>query len=92
LYTRAEDTVDPDDLIFPKAATRVGTKFQANVPSWEEQQQRPTRWKQGLRGTSDVSIWEGRALIRIVERGHDNGERKHESTIDVLSTPSTGRE
>ncbi|OSD04730.1 hypothetical protein PYCCODRAFT_1433065 [Trametes coccinea BRFM310] len=32
LYTFAEDTLDPDDLIFPRAATRVGPKYQANVP------------------------------------------------------------
>lgn len=25
--------VDPDDLIFPRAATRVGPKFQAAIPS-----------------------------------------------------------
>ncbi|KAH9832546.1 uncharacterized protein C8Q71DRAFT_258205 [Rhodofomes roseus] len=33
LYTVAEDTLDPDDLIFPRAATRVGPKFQVVVPS-----------------------------------------------------------
>ena len=38
LYTRAGDTLDPDDPIFPRAATRVGQKFQATVLSWEEQQ------------------------------------------------------
>ncbi|KAI0675865.1 hypothetical protein C8Q78DRAFT_353648 [Trametes maxima] len=32
LYTFAEDTLDPDDLIFPRAATRVGPKYQATVP------------------------------------------------------------
>ncbi|EGO22633.1 hypothetical protein SERLADRAFT_451461 [Serpula lacrymans var. lacrymans S7.9] len=32
-YTVAEDTLDPDDLIFPRAATRVGPKFQVNIPS-----------------------------------------------------------
>ncbi|KAI0738659.1 hypothetical protein C8Q80DRAFT_255981 [Daedaleopsis nitida] len=32
LYTFAEDTLDPDDLIFPRAATRVGPKYQAIVP------------------------------------------------------------
>ena len=32
LYTIAEDTLDPDDLIFPRAATRVGPKYQATVP------------------------------------------------------------
>ncbi|KAK2464013.1 hypothetical protein APHAL10511_003957 [Amanita phalloides] len=31
-YTVAEDTLDPDDLIFPRTATRQGTKFQAVVP------------------------------------------------------------
>lgn len=24
--------IDPDDLIFPRAATRIGTRYQANVP------------------------------------------------------------
>ncbi|RDX51269.1 hypothetical protein OH76DRAFT_1505916 [Lentinus brumalis] len=33
LYTFAEDTLDPDDLIFPRAATRVGPKYQAVVPA-----------------------------------------------------------
>ncbi|KAG8221065.1 hypothetical protein J3R82DRAFT_2579 [Butyriboletus roseoflavus] len=31
-YTVAEDTLDPDDLIFPRAATRVGPKYQAVIP------------------------------------------------------------
>ncbi|KAG5725072.1 Lid2 complex component snt2 [Termitomyces sp. T112] len=30
-HTVAEDTLDPDDLIFPRTATRHGPKFQANV-------------------------------------------------------------
>lgn len=30
-HTVAEDTLDPDDLIFPRTATRQGPKFQANV-------------------------------------------------------------
>ncbi|ELU44273.1 ZNF1 protein [Rhizoctonia solani AG-1 IA] len=34
LYTVAEDTLDPDDLIFPKAATRVGARYQAVVGPW----------------------------------------------------------
>ncbi|KXN90670.1 SANT domain-containing protein 2 [Leucoagaricus sp. SymC.cos] len=32
-YTVAEDTLDPEDLIFPRTATRQGPKYQANVPS-----------------------------------------------------------
>ncbi|KAF8596772.1 hypothetical protein BDV93DRAFT_527878 [Ceratobasidium sp. AG-I] len=37
LYTVAEDTLDPDDLIFPKAATRVGARYQAVVGPWVSQ-------------------------------------------------------
>ncbi|KAH9893367.1 hypothetical protein C8Q73DRAFT_696721 [Cubamyces lactineus] len=42
LYTFAEDTLDPDDLIFPRAATRVGPKYQANVPPSPGTADRPT--------------------------------------------------
>ncbi|KII85994.1 hypothetical protein PLICRDRAFT_56467 [Plicaturopsis crispa FD-325 SS-3] len=35
-YTVAEDTLDPDDLIFPRAATRVGPRYQVNVPALNE--------------------------------------------------------
>lgn len=42
LYTVAEDTLDPDDLIFPKAATRVGPRFQAVVGPWIPQTPRTT--------------------------------------------------
>ncbi|KAJ8473751.1 hypothetical protein ONZ51_g7685 [Trametes cubensis] len=42
LYTFAEDTLDPDDLIFPRAATRVGPKYQANVPPSPSTADRPT--------------------------------------------------
>ncbi|KAJ8516508.1 hypothetical protein ONZ45_g6213 [Pleurotus djamor] len=31
-YINAEDTLDPDDLIYPRTATRQGPKYQANVP------------------------------------------------------------
>lgn len=31
LYTMAEDTLDPDDPIYPRLATRVGPKYQATV-------------------------------------------------------------
>ncbi|CAE6467003.1 unnamed protein product [Rhizoctonia solani] len=34
LYTVAQDTLDPDDLIFPKAATRVGARYQAVIGPW----------------------------------------------------------
>ncbi|KAJ7255431.1 PHD-zinc-finger like domain-containing protein [Mycena haematopus] len=35
-YTVAEDTLDPEDLIFPRAGTRLGPKFQANVSAEPE--------------------------------------------------------
>ena len=28
--------IDPDDFIFPRAATRVGPRFQANLPSIQD--------------------------------------------------------
>ncbi|KAJ9117562.1 hypothetical protein QFC22_004412 [Naganishia vaughanmartiniae] len=37
-YTVAEDTIDADDPIFPRNVTRVGNRYQAVVPTWEEQQ------------------------------------------------------
>ncbi|KAG8900284.1 putative PHD type zinc finger protein with BAH domain-containing protein [Tulasnella sp. 403] len=33
-YTVAEDTLDPDDMIFPRAATRVGPKYQCTIPKY----------------------------------------------------------
>ncbi|KAL1409778.1 putative PHD type zinc finger protein with BAH domain-containing protein [Vanrija albida] len=75
LYTRAEDTLSAEDLIFPRAVTRVGTKYQANVLSWEEQVEAEARHEAGPSRLS-------------VERGYDPGEKKHESTLEVWCTPS----
>ncbi|KIJ55283.1 hypothetical protein M422DRAFT_57796 [Sphaerobolus stellatus SS14] len=33
IYTIAEDTLDPEDIIYPRTNTRVGIKFQASVPA-----------------------------------------------------------
>lgn len=42
LYTFADDTLDPDDMIWPRAATRIGTKYQSALPNylgpWSETQ------------------------------------------------------
>lgn len=32
-----EAPLDPDDPIFPRNVTRVGNRYQAVVPTWEEQ-------------------------------------------------------
>jgi hypothetical protein len=37
-HTEATDVLDPHDSIYPRATTRLGPKFQAALPSWEEQQ------------------------------------------------------
>ncbi|KAL7424387.1 putative PHD type zinc finger protein with BAH domain-containing protein [Cryptotrichosporon argae] len=79
LYTHAEDTLDPDDQIFPRAVTRVGPKFQATVPTWEEQQ------AQAHHAFGDPEAGPSRL---VVERGYDPDPRKHEATIDVLSRPA----
>ena len=37
MYSNAEDALNPEDLIYPRAVTRVGQKYQANVMTVEEQ-------------------------------------------------------
>ena len=100
LYTNARDTLDPDDPIFPRAATRVGPRYQAVVPSWEEQQVAEAQRGSGeiteagpsrhITGELSSSLLIDSQLM-VVERGHDKGERKHESTYDVICTPSEER-
>jgi len=36
-HTKALDVLDPYDLIYPRAMTRTGPKYQVEVPSWSEQ-------------------------------------------------------
>lgn len=77
IHTNVEDTLDPEDAIFPRAATRVGSKYQANVPSWEEES-RGQKFNLTIQNPSSISV----------ERGRSPGERKHESTIELWSAPS----
>ena len=71
-------------------------KYQANVLSWEEQQEAEVRHKLGESEAGPSRHIPGGFLIvnktDVVERGHDRGERKHESTLDILSIPSDDRE
>ncbi|KAJ7781909.1 hypothetical protein DFH07DRAFT_949600 [Mycena maculata] len=53
-YTVAEDTLDPEDLIFPRAATRLGPKFQANVPAEPEMDLDPEQDERGGDNTIEV--------------------------------------
>ncbi|WWC59192.1 uncharacterized protein I303_101741 [Kwoniella dejecticola CBS 10117] len=80
LYTTPEDALDPEDAIFPRAATRVGSKYQANVPSWEEQE------KPHAPGVVEVEA--GPSRHGLIDRGYEPGERRYESTITVRSNPS----
>ncbi|OWZ60874.1 hypothetical protein AYX15_06876 [Cryptococcus neoformans] len=75
---------DPEDAIFPRAATRVGSKYQANVPSWEEE---PRNQESGLRSEITGLTIQNPSSI-LFERGRSPGERKHESTIELWSAPS----
>lgn len=36
-HTSAMDVLDSHDSIYPRAATRIGPKYQASVPSWDQQ-------------------------------------------------------
>ncbi|OWZ62846.1 hypothetical protein AYX14_06846 [Cryptococcus neoformans] len=84
IHTNVEDTLDPEDAIFPRAATRVGSKYQANVPSWEEE---PRNQESGLRSEITGLTIQNPSSI-LFERGRSPGERKHESTIELWSAPS----
>ncbi|KAI0791951.1 hypothetical protein C8Q75DRAFT_610949 [Abortiporus biennis] len=57
LYTIAEDTLDPDDLIFPRAASRIGPKFQATTlpPVGSENDRPPDIEERG--GDSTIEVY-----------------------------------
>jgi hypothetical protein len=64
--------------------------------SWEEQQAAEERHRLGESESgpsrhiaSELSF---PARLTTVERGHDVGEKNHDSTIDVWSVPSDDRE
>lgn len=89
LYSRhnsvlADSFLDPEDAIFPRAATRVGSKYQANVPLWgnnhcnEDFDLFPEA--KSIKNQHASSIW--------FERGRSPGERRHEYTVELWSVPS----
>ncbi|WVQ76766.1 hypothetical protein IAR50_006440 [Cryptococcus sp. DSM 104548] len=84
VYTRTEDVLDPEDPIFPRAATRVGPKYQATVPSWEDQPKDNHKVLQIE--TVGSSLRQG---AFSVERGHDDGDKKYGATIELISRPSS---
>ncbi|KDR80821.1 hypothetical protein GALMADRAFT_60740 [Galerina marginata CBS 339.88] len=53
-HTVAEDTLDPEDLIFPRTASRVGPKFQANVPPEQPYNPPPEFEERGNDNTVEV--------------------------------------
>lgn len=51
-----DSSIDPDDPIFPRNLTRIGNRYQAVVPTWEEQQVIEAEKSQDLRGTADGKL------------------------------------
>lgn len=95
LHTRAEDTLSEEDLIFPRAVTRVGPKYTANVLTWEEQQAAEAAKQGSLRalGPSLETRESGLGCeLTSAERGFDPDENAHATTLTVLSEPEPGRE
>ncbi|GMK59807.1 hypothetical protein CspeluHIS016_0900240 [Cutaneotrichosporon spelunceum] len=82
LHTRAEDTLSEEDLIFPRAVTRVGPKYTANVLTWEEQQAAEVAKQGSLRALGPS--------LETPERGFDPDENAHTPTLTVLSVPDPG--
>ncbi|KAF9224072.1 hypothetical protein BS17DRAFT_780421 [Gyrodon lividus] len=68
-YTVADDTLDPDDLIFPRAATRVGPKYQAGIPPLSE----------------TLSSAKDPGTILQSKNFSDGEDRGGDSTVEVLS-------
>lgn len=69
--------------------------------SWEEQQAAEERHRLGESESGpsrhiareSYTAWQDKHFLTIlVERGHDPGEKHHDSTIDVWSMPSHDRE
>jgi hypothetical protein len=46
-------SADPDDPIFPRNLTRIGSRYQAVVPTWEEQQALEVERAKDVRGSAD---------------------------------------
>ncbi|KAJ7504211.1 hypothetical protein B0H11DRAFT_2154460 [Mycena galericulata] len=82
-YTVAEDTLDPEDLIFPRAATRLGPKFQANVPP--EPEMYPDISEQDERG-GDNSV-EVLSAINILTEAEVrlSSDKKLRTSVDWLT-------
>lgn len=53
---RDHSSIDPDDPIFPRNLTRIGNRYQAVVPTWEEQQVIEAEKSKDLRGTADGKL------------------------------------
>jgi hypothetical protein len=64
LHTVAEDTLDPDDLIFPRATTRVGPKYQATIPA-----------KDGVRDP-DIQERGGDATVEVLSLVHEMSDKQ----------------
>lgn len=69
---------DPDDLIFPRAATRVGPKYQANVPAAPGTADRPI----GAHGYLHIVVLAAHNTVQISR----NEEEMRPSRCSVLST------
>lgn len=70
--------IDPDDLIFPRTASRIGAKFQVNVPPGPEPYNIPI----GKYYYMLFGLWENWLPLDIEERGGDN-------TVEILGIYNT---
>ncbi|CAK5267753.1 unnamed protein product [Mycena citricolor] len=82
-YTVAEDTLDPEDLIFPRAATRLGLKFQAVVPASSDiamdVDEVPERTEQDERGGENTI--EVLSIINTLRESEVSAIETHKKTL-----------
>ncbi|KAF9530368.1 hypothetical protein CPB83DRAFT_763157 [Crepidotus variabilis] len=53
-HTVAEDTLDPEDLIFPRTASRLGPKYQVNLPALDPYSHSPDIEERGGDNTIEI--------------------------------------
>ena len=93
LYTDVEDTLDPDDFIYPRAAPREGPKYQASLPPPRPGElvsptlNAPVATTSGSTSSGKHRLLSTRVLVADVRNtsGTEDIERGGDSTIEVLS-------
>ncbi|KAH7098247.1 hypothetical protein BKA62DRAFT_713863 [Auriculariales sp. MPI-PUGE-AT-0066] len=88
-YTVAEDTLDPNDLIFPRTATRIGPRFQTAVPNVGEKPSTDEVPERGGDATIEIMSWvhhmPSSAATEVEQRKTALGRKDMLHNVDYLT-------